>query len=94
METILLSREEVARRAKALYETTIRGEAEREENVGKMVIIDVETGEWGVDETGLESAHRLRRKNPNARLFGLRIGYNVAASLGGIMERVEQAPRK
>jgi hypothetical protein len=90
VETLLLSREEVARRARELYDTRIRDEVEREENVGKMVIIDVETGEYGVDETGLPSARRLREKNPNARLFGIRIGYNVAASLGGIMERVRK----
>lgn len=87
MEAILLSRQEVARLARELYNKTIRSEVEREENIGKMVIIDVETGKYGVDKTGLTSARYLRQENPNARLFGIRIGYNVAASLGGVMER-------
>lgn len=91
METILLSREEVARRAEALYAQSIRAQVETEENIGKMVIIDIETGEFDVDELGFDAADSLRARNPNARLFGIRIGYNVAASLGGIMERTTPA---
>lgn len=60
MEAILLSREEVARRAKQLYESAIRQKVEVEENIGKMVIIDIETGDYEVDETGLQAAHNLR----------------------------------
>jgi hypothetical protein len=88
MQTILLSREEVARRAQQLYESSIRQQVEIDENIGKMVIIDFESGDYEVDETGLKSARKLSEKHPNARLFGIRIGYNVAVSFGGIMERV------
>lgn len=87
MQTILLSREEVARRAKELYKNSIRQQVETEENIGKMVIIDIETGEYAVDKIGIESAHLLRKKNPLARLFGIRIGYKVAVSFSGEMER-------
>lgn len=88
MQAILLSREEVARRAKQLYESSIREKVEVEENIGKMVIIDIETGDCEVDKTGLHAAKNLQAKSPYARLFGIRIGYNVAASFGGVMERV------
>ena len=89
MQAILLSREEVARRAKQLYEGRIRQEVEIEENIGKMVLIDIETGDYQVDENGLRAADYLSDKHPNARLVGLKIGYNVAASFGGsVMERV------
>jgi hypothetical protein len=87
VQTILLSREEVARRAKKLYENSIRQQVETEENIGNMVIIDIETGEYAVDKIGIESAHFLRQKNPYARLFGIRIGYKVAVSFSGEMER-------
>jgi TPP-dependent 2-oxoacid decarboxylase len=86
-DVLLLSREEVARKAQDLYEQTIRAEVETPTNIGKMVIIDIGTGDFGVDELGFDSANVLRRKNPNARLFGIRIGYDVAASLGGMMKR-------
>jgi hypothetical protein len=88
MQAILLSSEEVAKRAYRIFESKIRQEVETEENIGKMVIIDVETGDYEVDETGLQAAKSLQAKSPYARLFGIRIGYNVAASFGGVMERV------
>jgi len=86
VQSILLSREEVARRAKELYENSIRQQVKTEENIGKMVIIDIETGEYAVDKIGIESAHFLRKKNPLARLYGIRIGYKVAVSFCGFLE--------
>ena len=88
MQAILLSREEVARRARKLYENSICKQVEIEENIGKMLIIDFESGDYEVDKNGLKAARKLSEKHPNARLFGIRIGYNVAVSFGGIMERV------
>lgn len=88
MQAILLSSEEVAKRAYRVYESGIRQKVETEENIGKMVIIDVESGDYEVDETGLQAAKNLQVKSPYARLFGIRIGYNVAVSFGGVMERV------
>ncbi|MGF1602110.1 MAG: hypothetical protein ACFCU8_08825 [Thermosynechococcaceae cyanobacterium] len=88
MQAILLSREEVARRAKHLYESSIRQQVEVAENVGKMVIIDIETSDYVVDELGLKASRILRKKHPNSRFFGIRIGYNVAVSFGGVMERI------
>jgi uncharacterized membrane protein len=88
MQAILLSSEEVAKRGYRIYESNIRQKVETEANIGKMVIINVETGDYEVDETGLKAAKNLQVKFPYARLFGIRIGYNVAASFGGVMERV------
>ena len=90
MQAILLSREEVARRAKQLYESSIRQKVETKENIGKMVIIDIETGDYEVDKTGLQASRNLSKKHPNAQLFGIRIGYNDAVSFGGVMERVQK----
>ncbi len=87
METSLLSREEVALRGKALYEQSIQSQVENAQNVGKMVIIDIESGDYEVDDIGIVSAERLHAKHPQARLYGIRIGYNVAEALGGVMER-------
>lgn len=80
-------KEEFARRAKRLYEDNIRAKVETPENIGKMVIIDVETGDYGVDENGLVAARRLHARHTNASLFGIRIGYRVADAIGGVMER-------
>ena len=87
MQTILLSREEVARRARQLYKNSIRQQVEMDENIDKMVIIDFESGDYKVDETRLKAARKHSTKHPHSRLFCLRIGYNVAVSFGEVMER-------
>jgi hypothetical protein len=46
MQTILLSHEEVAHRAKQMYESGIRQQVNSEDNIGKMVIIDINSLEW------------------------------------------------
>ncbi|MBC7529189.1 MAG: hypothetical protein H7308_16770 [Chthonomonadaceae bacterium] len=47
--SLKMNGEDVAQRGKARYEANIRAEVETPENIGKMVIIDVEAGEYGVD---------------------------------------------
>jgi hypothetical protein len=87
-QAIFWTVEEVAARAKRLYADKIRSIVEHEENIGQMVVIDSETGEYAVDQSGIHSAIALKAKNPNARLFTIRIGYDVAVSFGGNIERV------
>ena len=88
MQTILLSREKLARRARQLYKNSIRQQVETDENIGNMVIIDFEPGDCKVDETWLKAARKLSAKHPHFRLCGIRIRYNLAVSFGGIMKRV------
>ncbi len=88
MQRILVSHEEVGQRAKEMYENTIKQEVGSAENIGKMVIIDVETGDYEVDQDGLYAADLLSQRHSNPSLFGIQIGYNVSAAIGGVMERV------
>ncbi|MBD6617229.1 hypothetical protein FNW02_15655 [Komarekiella sp. 'clone 1'] len=90
MQSIFWSVEEVAQRAKQFYENGIRQNVEYSDNIGKMIVIDAQTGEYGIDPTGVETALKLKQKNPNARLFTIRIGYDVAVSFGGAMERTAE----
>jgi len=87
MQSIFWSVEEVAIRAKQFYENGIRQNVEYGENIGKMIVIDAETGEYGIDITGVETAVKLKQKNPHTRLFTIKISYDVAVSFGGAIER-------
>ena len=84
MQSLFWTVEEVARRAKEFYENGIRQEVEHGDNIGKMITIDAETGEYGIDKTGIETAMKLKQNKPMARLFTMRIGYDVAFSFGGV----------
>ncbi|MDY6786151.1 MAG: hypothetical protein SW833_26995, partial [Cyanobacteriota bacterium] len=60
MQAIFWSVEEVARRAKEFYENSIRQQVEFGDNIGKMIVIDSETGEYGIDKTGTEFGQLTR----------------------------------
>ena len=81
------SGEDIARRGKTWYAESIRAKVETPENIGKMVIIDVETGDYEIDDLGLQAARHLHAKRPEAELYGIRIGYKTAEVLGGVLER-------
>ncbi len=88
MQTLLMSRDEIGRIAENLYETKIRFDVETPENIGRFVIIDPETGDYAVDDDGIGAARSLQAKRPYPRLYGIRIGYKTAATIGGVMERI------
>ena len=89
-QTTLIDSEAIAQRAEKLYHDRIRQVVESAETIGKMVIIDVETENYVIDEMGLEAVKQLRLKNPDGQFFGIRIGYKVGAAIGGIMERTAE----
>jgi carotenoid cleavage dioxygenase-like enzyme len=74
--------QQISQRGKQLYEQGIRAKVEREENIGKIVSIDVETGEYEVGNDVLCSSEALLAKHPDAALYGIRIGYNAVYALG------------
>ena len=80
-----LSNEEIDRRGQNLYDRQIRAQVETPENIGKQIVIDVETGEYAIDEDGLKASRRLMARHPDAALYGLRIGYNAVYTIGGVL---------
>jgi hypothetical protein len=81
-------KESVGRRGEELYARTIRSRVETEENIGKLVSIDVETGDYEIgSDLDLDAPRRLLAKHPNARIYTARIGYNTVYAIGGVVER-------
>lgn len=76
------SREKVESRGEQIYDQQIRPLVEAG-NKGKFVVIDVETGEYELDEDDLQATKRALAKRPDAVLYGVRIGYPTAYTLGG-----------
>jgi hypothetical protein len=75
------SKEELAQRGQALYESSIRQQVEAG-NEGKIVAIDIETGEFEVDETVMGATDRLFECQPDAQPWTIRIGYNEVYHFG------------
>ncbi len=88
MHQLNLSRQEVGRRGEELYRQHIRQQVETEANIGKMVIIDIDSGDYEVgDDLAIVATQQLRDRHADGRFYGIRIGYNVATTIGGVMER-------
>ena len=86
MPTTTVDLANLERRARALYET-LRAQVEKPENIGKLIVLDPESGDYEIDDRGIESAHRLQARHPGADLFALRIGYKNVESFAGVLER-------
>ncbi len=72
--TIQLTKEEIVQRGNEIYENTIRSKVE-ENNLGKVVAIDVHTGEFEMANNAITSCSQLRTRLPEALIFVLRVGY-------------------
>jgi len=83
MPTKRLSSEELWRRGDNWYDNHIRPLVETEENIGKLIDIDVETGDYeiGTDHESLELSDRLIAKNSDAQIIEFRIGYPAISVL-------------
>jgi hypothetical protein len=74
--------EEIGRRGQVLYEQTLRDRVEAG-NEGKFLVLDIESGEYEIDEDDLTASRRLEARQPGAVIYGVRIGHPAAYRLGG-----------
>lgn len=82
-----LSGEEITRRGKELYRNSIRAQVETAENIGKIISINVETGEYEIDDDLVVTSRRLQAKQADAAIWAERIGYNAVYAVGGALVR-------
>lgn len=83
------SDEEITQRGKDIYENSIRPLVEIPENIGKIISINIETGEYDIDDDLLVTSRRLREKQADAVIWAERIGYNAVFAVGGTLVRME-----
>jgi len=78
------SKEEHARRGTALYEQRVRPLVEAG-NRGKVVALDVDTGDFEVAEDTLAASQRLLARHPDAQIWCVRIGYPAVHRFGPLL---------
>jgi len=76
--------EEIAQRAEEIYRRCIRGKVMPQDK-GKFLIVDIESGDYEVDEDDLAAEDRLLARRPEGVFYLLRVGYTTAYTLGGTM---------
>jgi hypothetical protein len=75
------SKEEFARRGTELYEQKIRPLLEAG-NHGKVVAIDIETGDYELGEDSLDASEAIIARSPDAQIWCERIGYPAVDRYG------------
>ena len=78
---------EISRLGEELYDKNIRAIVETEENIGRLISIDIETGDYAVGDDFIEMNDTLFAKHPGAALYGARIGYDAVYAIGGTITR-------
>jgi hypothetical protein len=73
--------EEHARLGCETYERLVRPKVEAG-NLGRIVAIDVDTGDFEVAETSLAASQRLLTRRPDAQIWCVRIGYPAVHHVG------------
>lgn len=80
------SKEEFARLGDEIYEYKVRPEVEKG-NYGKIVAIDLETGDFEVDASEIAACDRLEATHPDAQIWIVRIGSGYVRRFGGRTKR-------
>lgn len=75
------SKDEFARRGNDLYEKNIRTQVE-DGNEGKVIAIDVDSGQFEVAEDALAASDRLLARCPEAQTWFVRIGHPALHRFG------------
>ena len=77
------AREETARRGEEIYERDIEPTLAEDQH-GRVVAIDVDSGDWAIADEVLQAAADLRVQRPEANdVWLLRVGYRALHSFGG-----------
>jgi hypothetical protein len=75
------SKEEHARRGTEIYDRQVRAQVESG-NQGRIVAIDVDSGDFELAEEGLAAASQLLARRPDAQIWCVRIGYPAVHRFG------------
>jgi hypothetical protein len=79
-------KEEFAQRGDGIYESQVRPQVEQG-NHGKIVAIDIVTGDFEVDASEITACDRLEARQPNAQIWVVRIGSRHIRRFGGRTRR-------
>ena len=80
------SGEEFSRRGTEIYARVVRPTLS-EEDVGKFVVVDIESEDFEMGLDILTTAHRLIERQPDAQNWVERVGYVAAHSMRGSLPR-------
>jgi hypothetical protein len=82
-----LSSAEIAQRGQAIYHDQLRAIVETPDRIGKLVSINVETGDYEIGEDLVFTGRQLQARQADAAIWTERIGFNAVYAVGGTLSR-------
>lgn len=82
------SKEEFAQRGDEIYESQVRSQIDEKSDRGKIVAIDIETGDFEIDSSEISACERLEARHPDAQIWIVRIGFRYVRRFGGRTKRI------
>jgi hypothetical protein len=76
------SKEEFAHRGDTLYNSAVRPHLQPADD-GRFVALDIDTGEYEMDDDELAACDRLRARLPRAQIWMVRVGSRYVHRFGG-----------
>jgi hypothetical protein len=76
------SKEEIVKRGEAIFEKDVRPHLMSRDPMD-FVVIDIETRAYEIDSDNLTACLRLRERNPDAQIWGRRVGSRTIRHFGG-----------
>ena len=86
MSRLTSSDRAIAQCGKERY-ASLREQVEVPDNIGKLIAIDLETGDYEIGDDLLAISLRLKSRYPNAEMWAERIGFNAVYTVGGTLTR-------
>jgi hypothetical protein len=83
------SKKDLARRGNEIYESQVRPQVEQD-NHGKIVAIDIETGAFELAKDSLTASDQLLDRYPDAQIWFVRIGHRAVHRIGFTTSNVLQ----
>jgi len=72
---------EIASRGWKIYEDRLKNDLEPE-NIGKFLVIDVESGDYEISDDEMEAVDRAMERHANGMLYLMRIGFRTMGKMG------------
>jgi len=77
-----LTKDEVAERGDEMYASLVKPKLKKKDK-GRIVALDIESGEWAIGKDVLDASHRLQAKGSNPETtFFVRVGYRYVHKFG------------
>ena len=83
MQPLKAEQEEICHRGETIYRHELQQILDNDENSGKVLVIDIDTKDFEMDQDQVAASRRLRERRPDARRYVLRIGYPSLYKVAG-----------